>query len=108
MNAPFLIPPDPMQLRTARGYNFGEVSSAMQKAVRRADVKLAGYCGEQSWEPLPDLAARKELNNRMLELFGSVERKSAGPKNNQRGYSNVAFKNGSGPSTSTDLFDEDA
>ena len=34
------------------------------------------YCGEQKWEPLPDLAARKELNNRMLELFGSVERKA--------------------------------
>ena len=50
------------------------------------------YCGEQSWEPLPDLAARKELNNRMLELFGSVERKSAGSGHNQRGYSNVAFK----------------
>ena len=39
----YLLPPDPMQLRTARGYNFGEVSSAMQKAIRRADVKLAGY-----------------------------------------------------------------
>ncbi|MEI8341504.1 MAG: phage/plasmid primase, P4 family [Verrucomicrobiota bacterium] len=53
----------------------------------------ADYCGEKSWEPLPDLAARKELNNRMLELFGSVERKSAGSSHNQRGYSNVAFKN---------------
>lgn len=53
----------------------------------------ADYCGEKSWEPLPDLAARKELNNRMLELFGSVERKSAGKAHNQRGYSNVAFKN---------------
>jgi len=52
----------------------------------------ADYCGEQSWEPLPELAARKELNNRMLELFGAVERKSAGSGGNQRGYSNVAFK----------------
>jgi len=52
----------------------------------------ADYCGERSWEPLPDVAARKELNNRMLELFGSVERKSAGENRNQRGYSNVAFK----------------
>src|SRR5437667_9113046 len=42
MNA-FLLPPDPMQLRTIRGYEFGEVSSAMQKAIRRADAKLAGY-----------------------------------------------------------------
>jgi putative DNA primase/helicase len=52
----------------------------------------ADYCGEQSWEPLPELAARKELNNRMLELFGAVERKSAGGGGNQRGYSNVAFR----------------
>ena len=31
------------QLRTVRGYAFGEVSSAMQKAIRRADTQLAGY-----------------------------------------------------------------
>ncbi len=52
----------------------------------------ADFCGEQGWEPLPELAARKELNNRMLELFGAVERKSAGSGHNQRGYSNVAMK----------------
>lgn len=52
----------------------------------------ADFCGEQGWEPLSMLAARKELNNRMLELFGSVERNSAGPNRNQRGYSNVAFQ----------------
>src|SRR5580704_18217640 len=45
----FLIPPDPMQLRTIRGYNFGGVSPAMQKAVRRADVKLAGYWALELW-----------------------------------------------------------
>jgi replication-associated recombination protein RarA len=45
----YLIPPDPMQLRTARGYNFSEVSSAMQKAIRRADVKLAGYWALELW-----------------------------------------------------------
>ena len=45
----YLIPPDPMQLRTARGYNFGEVSSAMQKAIRRADVKLGGYWALELW-----------------------------------------------------------
>ena len=52
----------------------------------------ADFCCDAGWDPLPELVARKELNNRMLELFGSVERKSAGPKGNQRGYSNVAFK----------------
>lgn len=49
MNAHFLIPPDPMQLRTIRGYNFSEVSSAMQKAVRRGDAQLAGYWALELW-----------------------------------------------------------
>lgn len=64
------------------------------EALEKNDLleAYADYCGEQGWEPLPDLAARKESNNRMLELFGSVERKSAGAGRNQRGYSNAAFK----------------
>ena len=37
------------QLRTVRGYGFGEVSSAMQKAIRRADVQLAGYWALELW-----------------------------------------------------------
>src|SRR5436190_23106651 len=32
-----------MRFLTKRGYEFGEVSSAMQKAIRRGDAKLAGY-----------------------------------------------------------------
>ena len=49
MNAHFLIPPDPMQLRTKRNYNFSEVSSAMQKAIRRGDAQLAGYWALELW-----------------------------------------------------------
>lgn len=30
-------------LRTVRGYDFYEVSSSMQKAIRRGDAKIAGY-----------------------------------------------------------------
>jgi len=52
----------------------------------------ADYCGEQGWEPLPDNAARQELKNRVLEIFGVVERNSAGANHKQRGYSNLAFK----------------
>lgn len=37
------------QLRTVRGYGFGEVSSAMQKPIRRADVQLAGYWAIELW-----------------------------------------------------------
>ena len=31
------------QIRTINGYDFYEVASAMQKAIRRSDVKVAGY-----------------------------------------------------------------
>ena len=31
-----------MRFLTKRGYEFGEVSSAMQKAIRRGDTPLAG------------------------------------------------------------------
>lgn len=31
------------QLRTTRGYDFGEVASAMQKAIRRGDARSGGY-----------------------------------------------------------------
>ncbi len=54
--------------------------------------RYADYCGEKNWEPLPDTAARKELKDRMMEMFGSTERQSAGSGKNQRGYSNVAFR----------------
>src|SRR5947209_3617402 len=38
-----------VRLRTVRGYLFGEVSSAMQKAIRRGDAQLAGYWALELW-----------------------------------------------------------
>lgn len=38
-----------MILRTIGGYDFFEVSSAMQKAIRRADVRVAGYFALELW-----------------------------------------------------------
>jgi replication-associated recombination protein RarA len=35
---------------TIRGYQFNEVASALQKACRRADAKLAGYWAIELWE----------------------------------------------------------
>jgi len=43
-----LGPPD-MELHTIRNYKFSEVSSAMQKAIRRADTQLAGYWALELW-----------------------------------------------------------
>lgn len=43
MEQPTLFEMPEMRLRTVKGYDFGEVSSAMQKAIRRGDAHLAGY-----------------------------------------------------------------
>jgi replication-associated recombination protein RarA len=47
----FLFQPGPpnMELRTIRSYNFSEVSSAMQKAIRRGDTQMAGYWALELW-----------------------------------------------------------
>lgn len=39
-----------MIIRTKHGYDFFEVSSAMQKAIRRADAAVAGYFALELWE----------------------------------------------------------
>ena len=36
--------------RTIRGYDLGEVASAMQKAIRRGDARLAGYWAIELFE----------------------------------------------------------
>ena len=38
-----------MRLRTIRGYDFGEVSSSMQKAIRRGETQYAGYWALELW-----------------------------------------------------------
>jgi hypothetical protein len=38
-----------MRFLTKRGYEFGEVSSAMQKAIRHGDTRLAGYWALELW-----------------------------------------------------------
>ena len=38
-----------MILRTINGYDFFECSSAMQKAIRRADVRVAGFFALELW-----------------------------------------------------------
>lgn len=38
-----------MIIRTINGYDFFEVSSAMQKAIRRADARIAGFFALELW-----------------------------------------------------------
>lgn len=37
------------QLRTVNGYDFYEVASALQKSIRRADAKVAGFFALELW-----------------------------------------------------------
>lgn len=37
------------ELRTVNGYDFYEVASAMQKAIRRGDAKVAGFFALELW-----------------------------------------------------------
>jgi len=39
-----------MNLRTKRGYDFYEAASTLQKAIRRNDVKVAGFFALELWE----------------------------------------------------------
>jgi len=38
------------ELRTVRGYRLGEVTSALQKAIRRGDARLGGYWAIEMFE----------------------------------------------------------
>lgn len=38
-----------MKITTKRGYDLGEVASALQKAIRRGDTRLAGYWALEMW-----------------------------------------------------------
>ncbi len=38
------------KLQTKRGYDFGEATSSMQKAIRRGDAKIAGYFAIELFE----------------------------------------------------------
>lgn len=82
------------QSDSMRRFLHARVERCREGSLEKNDLMeaYADFCGEMGWEPLAENAARKELNNLMIEIFGSVERKSAGSDRKQRGYSHVAFK----------------
>lgn len=53
-----------------RGYDFGEVSSATQKAIRRADTRLAGDWALELWQSGFGNYVRRRL------LYGMIVRES--------------------------------
>jgi len=86
------------KLTTTRGYRFAEVSSAMQKAIRRGDARLAGYWalelwasgfGQYVWRRLLTISAEDcwgILTREVKALHDSyTEINRHGPKNKPRG-----------------------
>ncbi|HPD15795.1 MAG TPA: hypothetical protein PLE19_12645 [Planctomycetota bacterium] len=49
------------RLTTVRGYDLADVASALQKAIRRADGRLAGYWAIELWESGYDAYAWRRL-----------------------------------------------
>ena len=89
---------NPYRTTTRRGYPFPAVSSAMQKAIRRGDAKLAGYwalelwasgCGQYVWRRLLTVSAEDcwgILTNEVKALHESyAEINRHAPRGQQRG-----------------------
>ena len=82
-----------MDLRTQRGYDFYEVASALQKSIRRGDVKIAGYMAlelfpqyaEYCWKRLLTISAEDcygVVTQEIKSLYDSFHVINAGKKGN--------------------------
>lgn len=80
-----------MNLKTQRGYDFYEVASALQKSIRRADEKLAGYMAlelfptysEYCWKRLLTISAEdcsQMVTQEIKALYDSFHVVNAGKK----------------------------
>lgn len=83
-----------MELKTQRGYDFYEVASALQKSIRRGDVKLAGYMAlelfpqysEYCWKRLLTISAEDcfgIVTKEILALYNSFHVINKGKKGNE-------------------------
>ena len=61
-----------MRLTTQRGYDLYEVASALQKSIRRADVKLAGYMALELFPRYAEYAWRRLLTVSAEDCHGLV------------------------------------
>lgn len=61
-----------MDLRTQRGYDFYEVASALQKSIRRADVKLAGYMALELFPRYAEYCWKRLLTISAEDCYGLV------------------------------------
>ena len=83
-----------MKLFTQRGYDFYEVASALQKSIRRGDVKLAGYMAlelfprysEYCWKRLLTISAEDcygVVTKEVLALYEAFHIINKGKKGNE-------------------------
>lgn len=61
-----------MDLRTQRGYDFYEVASALQKSIRRGDVKLAGYMALELFPRYSEYCWKRLLTISAEDCYGVV------------------------------------
>lgn len=61
-----------MQLRTQRGYDFYEVASALQKSIRRGDVRLAGYMALELFPQYSEYCWKRLLTISAEDCYGVV------------------------------------
>lgn len=59
-------------LRTQRGYDFYKVSSSLQKAVRRGDVRVAGYMALELFPKYADYCWKRLLTISAEDCYGVV------------------------------------
>lgn len=61
-----------MNLITQRGYDFYEVASALQKSIRRADVKLAGYMALELFPRYAEYCWKRLLTISAEDCYGVI------------------------------------
>ena len=61
-----------MRIQTQRGYDLPDVVSALQKAIRRGDVKLAGYMALELFPRYSEYCWRRLLTISAEDCHGLI------------------------------------
>lgn len=60
------------EMKTQRGYDFYEVASALQKSIRRGDVKLAGYMAIEFFPKYAEYCWKRLLTISAEDCYGII------------------------------------
>lgn len=61
-----------MELKTQNGYDFYEVASALQKSIRRGDVKIAGYMALELFPRYSEYCWKRLLTISAEDCYGII------------------------------------